>query len=83
MTMPTSWGDFPSHAGVPKLIPNPLAVDNVSAKNIPVLLILTSHFGGGGRYLHFIGARQTYWKLLYSLLKSNKQQLVYNPKART
>jgi len=30
MTMPTSWSDFPSHAGVPKLIPNPLAVDNVS-----------------------------------------------------
>ena len=30
VTMPTSWSDFPSHAGVPKLIPNPLAVDNVS-----------------------------------------------------
>ena len=53
MTMPTSWGDFPSHAGVPKLIPNPLAVDNVSAKNIPVLLILMSHFGGGGGIFTF------------------------------
>lgn len=30
MTIPTSWSDFPSHAGVPKLIPNPIAVDNVS-----------------------------------------------------
>lgn len=39
--MPTSWSDFPSHAGVPKLIPNPLAVDNVSVKNVPFV-------GGGG-----------------------------------
>ena len=34
MTIPTSWSDFPSHAGVPKLIPNPIAVDNVSLKSI-------------------------------------------------
>ena len=34
VTMPTSWSDFPSHAGVPKLIPNPLAVDNVSLQLI-------------------------------------------------
>lgn len=34
MTMPTSWSDFPSHAGVPKLIPNPLAVDNLKKSHI-------------------------------------------------
>lgn len=34
VTMPTSWSDFLSHAGVPKLIPNPLAVDNVSLELI-------------------------------------------------
>ena len=66
--MPTSWSDFPSHAGVPKLIPNPLAVDNVSVKNVPLV-------GEGGGYIHFIETMQTYWKLLYPLLKSNKQQL--------
>lgn len=34
VTMPTSWSDFPSHAGVPKLIPNPLAVDNLKKSHI-------------------------------------------------
>lgn len=34
MTMPTSWSDFPSHAGIPKLIPNPLAVDNLKKSHI-------------------------------------------------
>lgn len=46
MTMPTSWSDFPSHAGVPKLIPNPLAVDNVSVKNVPFV-------GEGGVYTFY------------------------------
>lgn len=34
VTMPTSWSDFPSRAGVPKLIPNPLAVDNLKKSHI-------------------------------------------------
>lgn len=34
ITMPTSWSDFPSRAGVPKLIPNPLAVDNLKKSHI-------------------------------------------------
>ena len=28
--MPTTWSDFPSQTGVPKLVPNPQALDNVS-----------------------------------------------------
>jgi hypothetical protein len=28
--VPTTWNDFPSHAGFPKLVPNPLSLQNVS-----------------------------------------------------
>lgn len=50
--MPTSWSDFPSHADVPKLIPNPLAVDNVSVENVPFV-------GEGGIYILLKQCRHT------------------------
>lgn len=46
VTVPTSWGDFPSHAGVPKLIPNPLAVDNVSLGFTILLFLFNEWFQG-------------------------------------
>lgn len=46
VTVPTSWSDFPSHAGVPKLIPNPLAVDNVSLEFTILLFLFNKWFQG-------------------------------------
>ncbi|EDO34290.1 predicted protein [Nematostella vectensis] len=34
VTLPTTWSDFPSHAGFPKLLPNPAALSNLKMSHI-------------------------------------------------